>query len=184
MTSTSGMLASVAGADLERVFAALEQAGVRYLVVGGVAVVLHGHPRFTADLDLVIELSSGNARAAMLALEGLGYRPRAPVPASAFADGAIRAQWVSEKGLTVFTLWSPRQPATEIHVFVEEPFDFEAAFARAVHADLGTTRVTVIALEDLIGMKRRVGRPRDLEDIRALEAIARDLKEMSGEGTS
>ena len=43
--------------DFEIIFQALEQAGARYLTVGGVAVVLHGTPRFTADLDLVLDLS-------------------------------------------------------------------------------------------------------------------------------
>jgi hypothetical protein len=43
-------------------FAALGQAQARYLVVGGVAVVLHGHPRFTADLDLVVALDPDNVR--------------------------------------------------------------------------------------------------------------------------
>jgi hypothetical protein len=42
--------------DFEAVFAALQQAGVHHLVVGGVAVVFHGYPRFTADLDLVVAL--------------------------------------------------------------------------------------------------------------------------------
>ena len=50
--------------ELLRVFSALEQARVRYLVVGGVAVVLHGHLRVTADLDLVVDLELTNARAA------------------------------------------------------------------------------------------------------------------------
>lgn len=76
--------------DLDLVFQALQAASVRYLVVGGVAVVLHGHPRFTADLDLVVALEPGNARAAVEALAGLGYRPRPPVDGRLFADSAAR----------------------------------------------------------------------------------------------
>ena len=72
--------------DFERVFAALEARGVRYLVVGGVAVVLHGHPRFTADLDLVLALDPQNLASAIAALEGLGLRPRAPVRLADFAN--------------------------------------------------------------------------------------------------
>ena len=62
--------------DLDRIFAALETSGVRYLVVGGVAVVLHGHPRFTADLDLVLSLDDDNLARALPALEDFRYRPR------------------------------------------------------------------------------------------------------------
>ena len=161
--------------DLERIFAALEASGARYLVVGGVAVVLHGHPRFTADLDLAIALDAPNVDAVLAALEGLGYRPRAPVPMRAFADPEQRADWERTKGMTVFSLWSPDLPGTEVDLFVSEPFRFEAAWPRRLRADLGGLVVSVLSLADLIGMKRRAGRPQDLEDVRELEALARDL---------
>jgi hypothetical protein len=167
--------------DLERVFAALETSGARYLVVGGVAVVLHGHPRFTADLDLVIALDRPNLGAALAALERLGYRPRAPVSLEQFLDPDARRGWIEDKGLTVFSLWSPELPATEIDLFASEPFPFEAAYARAVRIDLGTTTVTVASISDLIALKRQAGRPQDLEDVRTLEAITRELEE-GGDG--
>ncbi|MEW5742180.1 MAG: hypothetical protein AB1938_24910 [Myxococcota bacterium] len=138
-------MVEMAASDFELIFEALNEAGVRYLVVGGVAVVLHGHPRFTADLDLVIQLDEANARAAMNALGRLGYRPRAPVPAIQFADPVARREWVEAKGLAVFSMWS-QHPATEIDVFVEEPFVFSEARARAVEADLGAVRVPVAAI--------------------------------------
>jgi len=160
--------------DLERIFAALHDTDVRYLVVGGVAVVLHGHPRFTADLDLVIQLERNNVLAAIQALEGLGYRPRAPVLARSFADTDQREAWVRDKGLTVFTLWSPELPTTEIDIFVEEPFSFDEVYGRALRVDLETTTTTMPALADLIALKRAAGRPKDEEDIRALESIAEE----------
>ena len=62
----------MAATDLERIFAALEASGARYLVVGGVAVVLHGHLRFTADLDLVLAMDPANLRRALHAqLQGI-----------------------------------------------------------------------------------------------------------------
>ena len=167
----------MAPTDLERIFAALEASRARYLVVGGVAVVLHGHPRFTADLDLVISLDRSNLSRALRALEGLGYRPRAPVALAEFLDPDVRRAWIEEKGMTVLALWSPELPATEVDVFASEPFAFEAAYGRALRADLGTTAVPVASLADLIDLKRRAGRPQDLEDVRALEAIVRELEE-------
>ena len=154
--------------DLEAILTALGESGTRYLVVGGVALVLHGHPRFTADLDLVLSLEQANLRSALGALRSLGYRPRAPVPMEQFADPAMRRSWIEEKGLTVFSLWSARFPATEIDLFVEEPFPFDAAYARALEADLGFGTVRVASIDDLIDMKQRAGRPKDLEDIAAL----------------
>lgn len=172
--------AAVAAGEIESVFAALEASGSRYLVVGGVAVVLHGHLRFTADVDLVIALAPDNLRAALAALEGLGYRPRAPVSLAELLDPAQRRRWIDEKGLTVLSLWSPRMPATEVDVFVQEPFPFDAAYARALRVELGPTRVTVAAIRDLVALKRAAGRPQDLEDVRALLAIARELGEEVG----
>jgi hypothetical protein len=166
--------------DLERIFAALEASGGRYLVVGGVAVVLHGHPRFTADLDLAIALDPENVERVLGALERLGYVPRAPVPLRAFADPAQRADWERTKGTTVFSLWSAELPGTEVDLFVSEPFPFQAAFARRLRADLGDVVVDVASLDDLIEMKRRAGRPQDLADVRELEAIARELRGRGG----
>jgi hypothetical protein len=163
--------------DLERVFGALEAAGARYLVVGGVAVVLHGHPRFTADLDLVLALDPVNIEAALSALEGIGYRPRAPVPLRAFADPEQRADWERTKGLTVFSLWSADLPGTEVDLFVSDPLPFEPAWERRLRAQVGGLSVNVASLDDLIEMKRRAGRPQDLADVRELEAIARELED-------
>jgi len=161
--------------DLERIFGALQAAGARYLVVGGVAVVLHGHLRFTADLDLSLALDDANVDAVLSALEGLGYRARAPVPLRAFGDPLQRADWERTKGMTVFSLWSEQLPGTEIDLFVSDPMPFEPAWQRRMRAQLGAISVDVASLSDLIEMKRRAGRPQDLDDVRQLEAIAREL---------
>ena len=156
----------------ERVLAALNAAGVRYLVVGGVAVVLHGHLRITADLDLVVQLTPANALSAIEALVGLGYRPRAPVPAREFARDAASRDWIATKGMTVFSMWHPTEPGLEIDLFVEVPFDFDAVYGRALAVRLDTVTAPVIGLADLIAMKRRASRPQDLLDVEALEALA------------
>jgi hypothetical protein len=155
---------------IEEALRALNAADVRYLVAGGVAVVLHGYLRTTADLDLWVQLELENLRRAARTLGALGYRPRAPVKLEDFADPTKRREWVEGKGLVVFSLWNPGGPL-EIDLFVRDPFDFGTAYARAVHVPLTSTETRVVALEDLIAMKQRVGRPRDLEDIEALRAL-------------
>jgi len=130
---------------------ALNKANVRYLIVGGLAVVAHGYVRFTADLDVVLDLEQGNVGRAVSALATLNYTPRAPVPLAAFADPAQRAQWVADKGLTVFSLWSADHSATEVDLFVEEPLDFAAAYDAAVTLEIGPDVVASFAsLDDLI----------------------------------
>lgn len=158
--------------DIEATLSGLARANVRYLIVGGVAVVMHGHLRVTADLDLVLSLEKENLDRAIAALEALGFRPRAPVPLRLFADAAARESWIRETGLTVFSLWSASRPGFEIDLFVSEPFNFENVYARAVRVQLETCLATVVPLEDLIALKESVGRPRDIEDTIALRALS------------
>jgi len=157
--------------EIESLLTELSGAGVRYLIVGGVAVVLHGYLRATADLDLVLDLDPHSLSKAVDLLERLGFSPRAPVPIRAFADDVERRRWVTEKNLQVFSLWHSKMPGFEVDLFVEPPFDFAEAYARATWAALGSQSVPVVAIEDLIAMKRRAGRTRDQEDIEALIAL-------------
>jgi phospholipase/lecithinase/hemolysin len=64
--------------SIEAIVQALNAAGARYLIAGGLAVVAHGYVRFTADLDLILDLEEENAKRALRALAGLGYQPPPP----------------------------------------------------------------------------------------------------------
>lgn len=161
--------------SVEALADALNAAAARYLVAGGLAVVAHGYVRLTADVDLLLDLDAGNLRAALGALEGLGYRPRAPVALGDFVDPATRAVWIRDKGLVVFSLFSPVHPMTEVDIFVEPPIDFAAAYERAVRLPLGAGIVApFVSLGDLIAMKRAAARPQDLIDIEHLGRLRKD----------
>ncbi len=161
--------------SVEDIITALNEAGARYLVAGGLAVVAHGYVRFTADMDLILDLEPANVRRAIAALPPLGYRPRAPVALDDFAIAARRAEWVREKGLTVFSLYSPLHPATEIDLFVESPVDFNAAYSNAVRMEIAPhVSAAFIGLSDLIHLKKQAGRPQDLFDIERLQALRRE----------
>lgn len=153
----------------EETIRALNEADVRYVVVGGLAVILHGHIRHTFDLDLIVDLTPTEARKAMKALTALGFRPKVPVEAEDFADAALRARWVEEKGMVVFSFWDPADDSLIVDVFVDEPIPFEDLWARSVVLTLNSTDVRVASIPDLIELKRRAGRPMDLRDIEILE---------------
>jgi hypothetical protein len=155
----------------EPILEALNSGEVRYVVVGGVATVLHGFARLTADIDLIVDLEPSEARKAMHVLTSLGFRPRAPVPAESFADPATRRRWVDEKGMRVFSLWDPSTPMREVDVFVESPIPFEELWARSVVVSLATTTARVASIGDLIHLKSLADRPEDRQDIEALELI-------------
>jgi hypothetical protein len=155
----------------EPIFEALNRADVRYIVVGGLATVLHGHARLTADIDLIVDLAPDEARKAIDSLVAIGLRPRVPVQAVEFADPAKRREWIRDKNMRVFPLIDPADAMRQIDLFVEVPIEFEALWARSEVMDLDRTTVRVASIEDLIALKRMAGRPQDLSDIEALEAI-------------
>jgi len=161
--------------SVEAVVRALNEAGVRYLIAGGLAVVAHGYVRFTADVDLILDLAPDNLARALQVFEKLGYRPRAPVALTMFQDPASRASWAREKGMTVFSLNSSAHPATELDLFVETPLEFDPAFARARKSTIAPgVEATFVGYDDLIALKRKAGRPQDREDIERLESLRRE----------
>jgi hypothetical protein len=167
---------------LEPIFSALNEAGIRYLVVGGLAAVLHGHARLTSDVDMIIDLEPDQARKAMEVLVNLGFQPRAPVDAGDFADPAVRAAWMAEKGMRVFSMWDPKNPMVEIDLFVDHPILFEELWTESEIMALNETTARVVSAQHLIQLKRLAGRPQDLQDAEALEAIQkeRDAKHEGG----
>jgi len=146
-------------------------ADVRYVVVGGVAVVLHGHPRLTADLDLAVDLEPPAAQRAIGALTGLGLQPSAPVRAEDFADPDLRSAWKRERGMPVFSMVVTADPLRAVDLFVDEPIPFEELYARSVALDVAGTPVRVASIEDLITLKQRTGRLQDEADIAALREL-------------
>jgi hypothetical protein len=157
---------------IEPIIRALEDAHVRYIVVGGLATVLHGYPRLTVDIDLVVDLAPEEALKAIEVLSALGLVPRVPVTASEFADRDKREGWIREKSMRVFTMLDPNNPMRQVDLFVESPIPFDLLWKRAEILPLVGTSVRVAAIEDIITMKRIAARPQDLVDIEALEAIA------------
>lgn len=157
--------------NVRQIFAALNDAQVDYVVVGGLAVILHGYLRATADLDLAIGLSPDNARRGMQSLAAIGLQPRLPVPLADFADADKRADWLQNRNMLVFPLWDPSNPLRSVDVFIDEPVQFSDLLAHALVKDLDGLRVRIASIPHLVEMKRRAGRPRDLEDIDKLQQI-------------
>lgn len=162
-------------ATLETIFRALNEAGVRYLVAGGVAVNAHGYQRLTQDLDLVLQLTPENIRNAFAALTTLDYRPVLPVNAGQFADREKRQEWIEHRNLEVFSLVSDDHPDTTVDLFVTEPFEFDVEFEKAMIGEIAPElEVRVVSLQTLIEMKEATGRARDRDDAEHLREILRE----------
>jgi predicted nucleotidyltransferase len=158
---------------IAKILDALNRAEVRYLVVGGVAVLLHGYVRMTKDLDLVIQLEPDNIRRAMAVLRGLGFQPMVPVAAEAFTDPETRERWAREKNMTVFSLQQPDRPLLPVDLFVTEPFDFNEVYARRAVFQFDGIEASVVPLGELVRLKSQVGRLQDLADLDGLSKLGK-----------
>jgi predicted nucleotidyltransferase len=157
-------------------FKELNDADVNYVVVGGLATVLHGYARFTADIDLVINLKKPEAEKAVKALVDMGLKPRLPVDPLQFTDPEIRESWRKEKGMEVFSFFDPRNPLLTVDLFVYEPIPFQELALRSERMDIDGIIVPVCSINDLIALKMTVARPRDIDDIEHLQEIQRIRK--------
>lgn len=155
----------------ENVFISLQKNNIRYAVAGGVALVLHGVVRFTADLDLIVDLEPENLRRFVQTMTDLGYRPRNPVKAEDFLNPAVREGWKREKGMEVFSFVDPAQPMNLIDVFIEEKIPFREVTQEIVQMTAKGITIPVVSIRHLKRLKQAAGRPQDIADIAAIEAL-------------
>jgi len=134
--------------------AAFDASGIRYLVVGGIAVGFHGEPRFTKDLDLLVHVETGRHGLLHQVLREFG----APV-------GIIRPEEFLQDDF-VFHFGSP---PWRIDILTSIPgVDFEDAYAERVKLPLGDYSADCISKSWLVKAKRASGRPQDLLDLQGL----------------
>jgi hypothetical protein len=147
--------------DPQRIFAALDRHAVEYIVVGGLAVQVHGHVRMTNDLDLIPAPTRENLRRLADALNELDARVL-----NKGSEGAA----IDARMLPRATLWQFATAAGDIDVLHDAPgaASFENLRARALEVSLGNLRIPFAGRDDLISMKRASGRPVDLGDLAAL----------------
>ena len=157
--------------DFISLFAVLAATRIRFVVVGGLAMLLQGVDRLTADADLVVDLAADELADAIRALTASGYRPLAPVDPLALLDAATRADWQRSKGMTVFSFWDSTHTRPTVDVLLESPVPFEELWGRADIIKIGSTDVRVAARDDLIRLKESSGRERDQADIEALRRL-------------
>ena len=155
--------------SVEAIIKALNDAGVEYIIVGGVAVNAHGFVRMTRDLDLVFRLERENCILGLKTLFKIGYQMAVPVTAEDFATSETRELWRTEKNMIVLKLWSDVHRRTPIDIFVYEPFEFAREALQLIRLELSPdVSAPVVSLETLLKMKRTADRPQDHVDIEEL----------------
>lgn len=142
--------------DFKEFIQSLNENKVKYLVIGGYAVAFHGHPRYTKDLDVWVELSQQNASNLVNALDAFGF-------------GSL--------GLKAADFLEPDQviqlgyPPNRIDILMTpKGVDFATCYEQRVLVDIDGTTCSFIALENLLKNKRATGRHQDLADVENLES--------------
>lgn len=151
--------------SLERICTALQEARVRYAVVGGYAVALHGAVRGTVDIDLVVPWTERTLVRAEAALNGIGLVSALPVGAREVF--AFRDEYVRNRNLIAWTFHNPDDPLEQVDIVI----NYDLTGKRTRRVELASGPVNVLSVADLIAMKRESSRPQDIEDIRALEQL-------------
>lgn len=154
-----------------QIFQALEKNDIRYLIVGGLAVNLHGPRRYTADIDILLALEAENLEKMTKVMHSLGYIERLPVDLATLSDVAQVKKWLKEKGMTAFTFLSNRGQRVDIDILAGHSLKFDEFDTRRVLIDAGGLMVPVISLDDLIELKKEANRGKDILDIEALLAL-------------
>jgi len=108
----------------EKVIDALNRCGCRYVVVGGLAVNLHGYQRFTSDIDVEIDLSPRASQLAIQAIFDLGFSPRVPILPEDFLDLEKRNDWIVNKQAKVISFLHPEHQTFSVDIFIDPPIDF------------------------------------------------------------
>lgn len=150
---------------IHKVCDALQKAKIPYAVVGGYAVALHGVPRGTFDVDLVIQWTQDNLRKTEDTLKALGLVSRIPIDAESLFN--FRDEYIEQRNLIAWNFYDPINPSHAVDIIIT--FDLKGATAKTVKTSGGN--IKVLSRKDLIVMKRASGRPQDLEDIRSLEQL-------------
>ena len=129
---------------------------VKYLLIGGYAVALHGHPRYTQDIDFWIWTNKDNAIKVLKALHEFGFGTL-PIDESDF----ISTSNVIQLGYPPLRI--------DLTMSISGVQNFEQAFENRLEVNLGDLIIPVIGLDDLKTNKKASGRYKDLADLESLE---------------
>lgn len=151
--------------------------GIRYLIVGGLAVNLHGVPRVTQDIDIVIAMERENILKLNAVLKKLGYKPRLPVNPDDMVNSKIVKDWVVNKNLKAFSFYHQKENYKVVDIVLVHQLDFEDAFKNKSVKKAQNIEIYLVSIDDLIKMKKSAGRSQDSSDVKMLKKVKRYIGE-------
>jgi hypothetical protein len=157
-------------ADQERLLGALLEHEVRFIVIGGIAVYVHGYARLTRDVDILPDPSADNLRRLASALADLGAEA-VGTGGARFALDLSHPESLALRNYFLDTRVGALDLVNAMRPDLKRYRDLEA---KSLEVPFAGRTMRVISKDDLIEMKRETGRPKDLRDIDALTELERN----------
>jgi len=157
-------------------FAALQDHDVDYVLVGGLALNIHGVERATMDIDLMLALDEDNLARFVVVARWLGLKPMLPLPIDELLQPEKRRDWVEKRHMMAFALHADQPAAPTVDVLIAPPIPFSEIFAGRLVKQVGRTAISLASIDDMIRLKEMTGRQRDAADagaLRRLKALGR-----------
>ncbi len=152
-------------------FSALDRHKVEYVLIGGLAVAMHGVERNTMDIDVCVVVSPVNLQHLIEAAKDLRLSPMLPVPLETLSDIETLKQWHTHRNLQAFSLRSEDMAGVTLDVLLFPPVAPAGMCQRALQLDVAGVPVKLASIDDLIALKQSVARPIDLADIEHLKRL-------------
>jgi hypothetical protein len=150
-----------------RILRELVRGGVDFVLIGGIAVLMHGYPRATRDLDVVFDYGEENLEALGRVLLGLNAKLRGVEDDVDFVPDRRTLRGIELLTLETSAGW------LDIHRLPRGVASYSRLRRNAERISVDDFSILIASPDDLIAMKQAAGRPQDRIDIAALEAIKR-----------
>jgi len=150
---------------IQEVVGALEELKVKYAIIGGYALAMHGIIRSTVDVDLVIQLTEKDLTAAQLAFAKIGLTSQLPLKAKDIAN--FRLEYIANRNLKAWSFVDYSNPLRVVDILLTK----SVKDIKIVKKSLGGKKINVASLQDLLKLKQAAGREQDLLDIKSIKEV-------------
>lgn len=161
---------------LKDIIVRLSEKQVKFIIFGGVAIVLHGVERMTLDLDLSISMDKENIEKFLQVMDEFHLTPRAPIPKESLLNPKIIDYIINEKNGIAFTFLDKNNPYKQVDLLIHPALQYEKWINKIDSVELFGHKVCILSKQAIIELKEQLEKPRD-KDIMDIKELKSKIKE-------
>lgn len=165
------------GLSYLEIFDGLNKHNIKYIICGGLALNLHGIPRMTYDIDLLIRLDKRNLNNFFALMDKWHFKPQVSVEITDLLDNKKLDKLKKEKNLVAISFCNFKWAISEIDVLVGTKLNYEKIVKSVVYKKIGKIKLPIVSISDLIKMKKDTFREQDNLDIKYLKELEKNKYE-------